>query len=429
MTAFNIKLSTIDSFVSAEAKEVNLDDNREFWYTFWSRNKKQTYAIPNFFMSEALDLFYISLAVYYADRKVARAISWDNWTRQIRIYMPVLCLEKWNDLKSTLEQMLDYLTGDIWTFEFREREYSNNEKRYQRAKYKFRNSIKAIDTEDFCMLSGGLDSFIGAVDLLKEGKTPIFVGNHNGGKGVSLYQHEVIDSISQYFQYPVKNFYQYYAAPLKGVENSTRSRSLLFFSHAILLASGIGHEVKLCIPENGVISLNIPLTIHRSGSLSTRTTHPYYMNLLRFILERLGIPVALYNPYQFMTKGEMILGCKDFDFLKQTYPLTMSCSHPDQGRWRGEQKPCHCGVCLPCTIRRAAIYKAGLQDESAYSNPEYVGGGDAELNLKSYKLGLTKELDPFLAIQLNGRIDEKYDDYVSVYLRGRDELAEFLSTI
>ena len=297
MTAFNIKLSTFDSFVAEEAKEVNLDDNRAFWYTFWHRDKKKTYSIPNFFMPEALDLFYIALAVFYADRKVSRSISWDNWTREFQIYMPVLCVDKWTNLKSTVEKMLNFLTGDQWHFEFRAREYSYNEKRYQKAKYSFRNSIRIIDTDDFCMLSGGLDSFIGAIDLLTEGMKPIFVGNYNGGKGVSLYQKEVIKSLCKHFQYPTNYFYQYYAAPLRGNENTTRSRSLLFFCHAILLASGMGHEIKLCIPENGVISLNIPLTVHRSGSLSTRTTHPYYMGLLRTILEQLEIPVKLYNPY------------------------------------------------------------------------------------------------------------------------------------
>ena len=55
MTTLNIKLSTIDPFAVEGAKEVNLDDNREFRYTFWRRDKKKTYAIPNFFMSEALD--------------------------------------------------------------------------------------------------------------------------------------------------------------------------------------------------------------------------------------------------------------------------------------------------------------------------------------------------------------------------------------
>lgn len=80
--------------------------------------------------------------------------------------------------------------------------------------------------------------------------------------------------------------------------------------------------------------MNIPLTEHRMGSLSTRTTHPYFMGLLQELLKSLDLKITIVNPYQFKTKGEMMLECKDLEFLKSNYPLTMSCSHPDLGRWK-----------------------------------------------------------------------------------------------
>lgn len=63
------------------------------------------------------------------------------------------------------------------------------------------------------MLSGGLDSFIGAIDLLSSNVNPIFVGNYNGGKGVSVYQNRVIDSLQKHFKIAPERFYQFYAAP------------------------------------------------------------------------------------------------------------------------------------------------------------------------------------------------------------------------
>ena len=89
----------------------------------------------------------------------------------------------------------------------------------------------------------------------------------------------------------------------------------MFFAHAIAIASGIGHHVDLYVPENGVISLNIPLSIMRLGSLSTRTTHPYFMGMLQSLLSKLDINVSLVNPFQMQTKGEMMRTCKDLDFL------------------------------------------------------------------------------------------------------------------
>ena len=202
----------------------------------------------------------------------------------------------------------------------------------------------------------------------------------------------------------------------------------MFFAHAILLATGMGHQVNLCIPENGVISLNVPLTIHRAGSLSTRTTHPYYLGLLQKIMDNMGVQVKMYNPFQFKTKGEMIVECADLDFLKKNIHWTMSCSHPDLGRWRGESASNHCGVCLPCTIRRAAIHKAQIQDTSIYRDELYQDE-EASINLKSYRLGLSQKCDPYFAIQKNGPIYDNRDKFAALYLRGRKELLDFLKTI
>ncbi len=428
-TKFVCKLNDLDEFSLPDYKIVNLNDSSQFHYTIWNRNKQMLYSLPHFFQKEALDLFYISLMVFYVDRTVSRKNQNDSWTRHFFVCMPVLMKGKWDLNKTLLEKALNFLTGDIWSFDFRNRPYdTESENLIKRGRSRFRNSIKKIDTNTFCMLSGGLDSFIGAINLLTNGVKPIFVGNYNGGKGVSVYQNKVINILSDHFHYSKGLFYQFYAAPLKGIEESTRSRSFMFFSHAILLASCMDHPVDLCIPENGVISLNIPLTIHRAGSLSTRTTHPYYISLLKKILKELNISVNLYNPFQFLTKGEMMLQCLDFDFLKNNYQWTMSCSHPDLGRWKGESGSSHCGVCLPCTIRRAAIKKAGIDDNSIYRD-KYFSDSEAKLNLKSYKLGLAHSCNPILAIQKNGPIIDRQSDYAELYQRGRNELKELLDTI
>ena len=174
--------------------------------------------------------------------------------------------------------------------------------------------------------------------------------------------------------------------------------------------------------------MNIPLTIHRAGSLSTRTTHPYYLGLLQTILDNLGIQVKMYNPFQFKTKGEMILECKDWDFLKENLKWTMSCSHPDLGRWKGESASNHCGVCLPCTIRRAAVYKAKINDDTIYRDANFQDE-KASINLKSYRLGLAQHCNSYFAIQKNGPIYANKEAFADLYKRGRLELFEFLKTI
>lgn len=428
-TIFNCRLNEGDTLQVAGSELVSLYTKEKYAYTLWTQNKGHLNMIPRFFKAEAIDLFYISLMVFYADRKVLRRTQPDAWTRSMTIYMPVLCLDKWNANRQLLESMLYFLTGDHWHFLFRERALNKYEQLRHDVIRKSKNKLAATE---FCMLSGGLDSFIGAIDLLAGGHRPIFVGNYNGGKGVSVYQKKVIDLLSSHFTYDKDRFYQFYAAPRSGKEDTTRSRSLMFFAHAILLASGMGNPVTLYVPENGVISLNIPLTVHRSGSLSTRTTHPHFMGMLKQLLANMGLPIAIVNPYQFKTKGEMIRDCQALQFLKENVKWTMSCSHPDLGRYAGDPHPSHCGCCLPCTIRRAAIHFAGIEDESTYRDAKYQDQEHA-INLKSYRLGLKSyaehPMHPLMAIQQSGPIIERHQDYADLYTRGMDELKNFIDSL
>lgn len=404
---------------------VDLFSKEQYHYTFWDHNKRRLYQAGHF-SNSAIDLLYISLMVYYADRKVLRKKEDDAWTREIKLYIPVLELDKWNENKELLEKMLSFLSGDIWHFEFRKREFNQKEINANKGIDRKRNKHqpKAI-----CMLSGGLDSFIGAIDLLHEEKDIWFVGHYGGGKGVILYQKYVIAKLISKYNLSEDQFFNFFASPLKGVEDTTRTRSFMFFAHAIILGSAMNDETMLYIPENGLISLNIPLTNTRLGSSSTRTTHPYYMNLLQILLANLGIKMKLYNPYQFKTKGEMIKQCKDSVFLKENITQTMSCSHPDLGRYAGDASPSHCGNCLPCVIRRAAIEFAYGNDNSSYRDKNFQQKG-AKYNLRSFKLGMrdyvNSNIDTALTIQISGPIVSDFNDYCGVYKRGMNELKSLL---
>lgn len=426
--SFVFTLSEHDNFQVVGARYVNINDPHAFHYTFWNPSvgfgRKQMYTTLQCFTDEALDLLYISLMVFCADRSIRRDMQVDAWTRNIELYIPVKAFEKWEYSKSILVKMLNFLTGDHWTIHFRERtELTEEEDKYIKGRFRFRRSITKIDTDVFCMLSGGLDSFIGALNLLSDGITPIFISHYGGGKGVKLYQDKIVNLLQSKFDVDLKRFFRFYAASLNGEEDSTRSRSLMFFAHAIAVASGIGHHVDLYIPENGVISLNIPLTVMRLGSLSTRTTHPYFMKMLQDLLTQLGIDISIINPFQFQTKGEMMKNCKDIDFLGSSYQYTLSCSHPDQGRWTGEAVG-HCGECLPCTIRKAAIKAAGLDDVTFYRHHYETETGIE--SLMSYRLGLETPKDSYAAIQMSGPITDCINDYVGLYERGLEELKKLI---
>lgn len=420
-----------DKFVIENADfTVDLFSKEQYHYTFWDKNKRRLYQGGNFSKS-AIDLLYISLMVNYADRRVIRKKENDAWTRNIKLYIPVLELDKWNNNKVLLEKMLSFLSGDLWNLEFRKRELNSKEERAIKGieRKKNKHQPKAI-----CMLSGGLDSFIGAIDILSEEKDIWFVGHYGGGKGVIQYQKNVIEKLTTQYKLSTEQFYNFYASPVKPnkhvqMEDSTRTRSFMFFAHAIILGSAINEDITLYIPENGLISLNIPLTNTRLGSSSTRTTHPYYMDLLQQLIRNIGLRINLYNPYQFKTKGEMIAKCHDPEFLKANISQTMSCSHPDLGRYEGDARPSHCGNCLPCIIRRAAIEFAYQSDNSIYRDKNFQKTG-ASVNLRSFKLGIrgytNSKIDSALSIQISGPIVNNIDNYCGVYDRGMKEMKSLL---
>ena len=169
-----------------------------------SCGKQEMYTTPRGVSDEALDLLYISLMVFCVDRCVSREKQDDAWTRNLELYIPVKAFDKWEQSKDVLVKALDFLTGDHWTIHFRERvAITEDEDGYRKGRWRYRRSVRRIDTDVFCMLSGGLDSFIGTINLLKDGKKPIFVSHYGGGKGVKKYQDRVVNALKrQYYVDP-----------------------------------------------------------------------------------------------------------------------------------------------------------------------------------------------------------------------------------
>lgn len=406
----------------------NYNSSKNLHYNFWNSN----FVPENWFDNVAIDLLYVSFSVFAADRLCKRADSDDSWCRDIKLFIPVLESDLWIKNKNLLEETLSFLSGDKWSIEFRPRTESSTEK-YYKDKWKTEESSPCLYNE-VCMFSGGLDSFIGAIDLLentKEKNKVLFVSHYGGGKGTKEYQDRLIKNFCTQYDLDKNNFQQFHSAVINGIEETTRTRSFMFFSHAIVLASTFKKNASITIPENGLISLNIPSTFSRIGSSSTRTTHPFYMKKLQELILKLGLDVTINNPYQFKTKGEMILECKNQVFMKNNISNTMSCSHPDVGRNRGESHTVHCGYCLPCVIRKAAVKKAGIPDNSEYYDPNCKKVGVAKTNLNSYRQGLNSFIPQlsFMTIQQNGPITDNIDKYSELYKRGMIELGEYIGGI
>lgn len=82
------------------------------------------------------------------------------------------------------------------------------------------------------------------------------------------------------------------------------------------------------------------------------------MTALQEIWDEMGFNVDLVLPYQYKTKGEVLIGCKNQSLMRSLIMGTTSCGKYTRHGYR------HCGVCIPCLVRRAFFMKAHMSDRT-----------------------------------------------------------------
>ncbi len=385
----------------------------------------------------AVDLAILAAAVTAADTSISRfQHGQDSWTREIDLDVPVEEPDLWNANSILVKCILDYLTGDLWRVVFRPRSQS------LRLSPRSHQQPSAI-YDSVALFSGGLDSFVGAIDLLEDQRKPLFVSHYHdastsrqpvcaaklGRRYGDLGQRHVRANVG----FNKKSFVG------RERENTTRGRSFLFFALAAMAASAMSGRTTVIVPENGLISLNVPLDSLRVSSRSTRTTHPFYMARWQNLLNCLGIDAVLRNPYRFKTKGEMLSECKNRRFLEDNLDKTISCSSMTKGRWKGHG-PIHCGYCTPCLIRRASIDRTFDDDPTKYSiedlrarplNARMAESEDVRaFQLMVKKLQRRPELADLLVYApgpLRDYSSSEVADYADVFRRGLAEVGAIVS--
>ena len=312
---------------------------------------------------KAYDLIALALLVYMADTRISREDhAQDSWTREIYLELPVESPDIWNQEVDRLNRMLKFLTGDIWKVSFTERAVVLD----------FEEGKRTDAFDAISLFSGGMDSLISTINLQEQGKNVLLAAHANEGL-VKKAQTDIIWELNQKYPDTKHSLVDLWTTIPKnlitegGEENTTRSRSFLFIAFAVFIASGTANLKELLIPENGLIAINVPMDSMRVGAHSTRTTHPFYLSCWNELLSNLGFDISMDNPFWNKTKGEMATECLDKDFLHKLMPLSMSCSSPGKERYQG-LTPQHCGYCLPCIIRRAAMHSAFGHDNTTYAN-------------------------------------------------------------
>jgi hypothetical protein len=388
----------------------------------------------------AVDLMLLAATVTAADTRISRASeSQDSWTREIDLYVPVQDPSAWAAAVPLVKRALDFLTGDRWEVFVRERH-----ERYQELVTPPRVLATPPHTS-VCLFSGGLDSFTGAIDLLARGENPVLV-SHYWDASTSSQEPCARRLGTVYGPMEPRHVRARVGFPddlVRGSEpeKTTRGRSFLFFAMAVLAASGLKATPTIYVPENGLISLNVPLDPLRVGAWSTRTTHPFYMARWQELLARLDIRATFENPYRFMTKGEMLSACGNKALLKSHVADTISCASMTKARWKGLSMR-HCGSCVPCLIRRAAITAAFKNDPTTYTLDDLMARplnskrADGE-HVRSFQMmahRLAKQPSPARVLvyksgPLSDYPEADVDLYADVFERGIKEVAKLVKPV
>lgn len=417
--------------------------NRDSWSTIYSSVPSIWYHLGKQSMEYIYeDLFIIGLSVFALDKRISRSLFDDAWTREIEVSIPVLEKNKWDRTCDKWNELLSFLTGDIWKIEFR-----STSAEYGFHKNANRSKIDISGCDCVSLFSGGLDSFCGAIKLLEDGKSPVLVG-HNEYPKLRYIQENMVKDFRSNYDSPSISFLGFTAGarapkniegePLRKTENTSRGRSLLFLCAAISIAGIMGEDTPVYIPENGFIGLNISLTNSRKGSCSTRTTHPFFLEGLSEILGEVGIHNRIENFFAYKTKREIVNLIAETQSFKNNYMNTISCSHPCVARYNrtgSREYPVNCGFCYPCLIRKASLQdveiseKNDVEDTISFINTESESTKSSDLfavlsSVHRYKGLSDKELRRM--IRGTGKLSkEKVEWFERVYREGMNDLMDF----
>jgi 7-cyano-7-deazaguanine synthase in queuosine biosynthesis len=297
----------------------------------------------------AWDLLSIAMSVMAADAAELRTRSPDGWTREFALEIAVNEPAFWNSAAPLIADALAFLTTDRWELRF----VAGGAAAPQPARV-----LRPLEN-CVALLSGGLDSLIGTIDLVAGGTRPLVISKIVRGDAEK--QEEFARTIGGLRHLQLNDN----AIVPKPKDTSQRARSIIFLAFGVVVATALapyqaGGSVPLYVCENGFIAINPPLTGGRIGSLSTRTAHPQFLALFQDVLDAAGIRVAIRTPYADKTKGEMLKGCVDQLLLRRLAGTSTSC-----GRFQ-KFKYSHCGRCVPCQVRRAAFLAWDQPDPTKY---------------------------------------------------------------
>lgn len=299
-----------------------------------------TAGLPRPLTEREMDWLEIAGHLLAVDMACARGDGDLAWARDITAHLPVRDPGYWSTLAPAIQEIFGDFTSDRLQLRFETEPQPNPLPRQRTQPFP--------DHDCVALLSGGVDSFVGAAGLISDGRRPLAVSHTANGattRSQARVEEVLVATFAEFERVGLSAAKQ--GAGFPEPEKSQRSRSFLFLAVAAVVAC-VGGSNEVYINENGPMAIHVPMTAARLGSLSTHTAAPAVLARVETLAQTvLGCPVTINNTLLTMTKPEVVqfglqLGLAD--------PLvdTVSC-------WSIGRTSRHCGICAPCIIRRISF--------------------------------------------------------------------------
>lgn len=302
-----------------------------------------------------LDMLEIGSYVYCADQAVSRGgRTWrgngKNWIRNFVFDVPVRNPKIWEreDTKRALCETLGFLSDDNYGFRFSKLVQEIPQEHY----FDFQEEEPWFHTDEVMLFSGGLDSLAGLIEEVTGHGHNVVLVSHRSVAKISKRQ---VDLLAD-FRSIAGNAGEILHVPVwvnkdQGLSKDAdqRSRSFLYAVLGATVARMLGLN-RIRFYENGIVSMNLPISGQVVGARASRSTHPKVLTgLSRLFTLLFEEDFLVENPFFWKTKTDVVKLIKDSGFA-ELIKSAHSCSHIRTTT----NINTHCGVCSQCIERRLA---------------------------------------------------------------------------
>jgi len=294
----------------------------------------------------ASDLLDIAMGVYFLERDQRKKAE-TNRVRQVQARLPVRNRDFWVPLEEPLCALLRFMGGHDWRVKF----VRSSAEVYAAEATVERKCRKVV------LNSGGMDATCGLSSLINDSARVQLASFYTLNSRI---QRGIAEDLG--FEEPSRMRAVWRDRTERRGNGALSYRSFLFLSFGAVVARSFGAS-KLLQFENGVMARAVAPA---ASYFTTRHAHPKTHRLFQEFVSAAGFEVAIENPFRSMTKGEEVAACRRTlrsARADRLLALTDSCWYFHYQRvpvrYGGGSIPKsprrHCGICIPCLIRRAAF--------------------------------------------------------------------------